>query len=154
MKNGNCNGQGRLHGRFKGCGFKMTLARQAVLDVLSDSKEHLSAEEIFILAKKKNPDIGLTTIYRTTEILSQQGFLYRFDFGDKRARFELADSSKGHHHHLVCTSCNRVIDYDDFIDEEVKLLKETEAKLSKKYNFKIENHVIQFYGKCEKCSKI
>jgi len=146
-----CKRQGALHGKFKGCGYRMTMARQAVLDVLSDSKDHLSAEEIFTLAKKKNTDIGLTTIYRTTELLSAQGLIHRFDFGDKRARFELADSSKGHHHHLVCTSCNKIIDYDDFIDEEVKLLKETEAKLGKKYAFKIEGHLIQFHGKCKEC---
>jgi len=151
--NSDCDGAGarRLHGRFKGCGYRMTLARQAVLDVLSDSKEHLSADEIYNLAKKKNPDIGLTTIYRTTDILSAQGLLHRFDFGDKRARFELSDSPKGHHHHLVCTKCNRIIDYDDFIDDEVKLLKQTESKLSKKYNFSIENHLIQFYGTCKDC---
>jgi len=148
-----CKRQGALHGKFKGCGYRMTMARQAVLDVLSDSKEHLSAEEIFSLAKKKNPDIGLTTIYRTTELLSAQGLIYRFDFGDKRARFELADSSKGHHHHLVCNSCNKIIDYDDFIDEEVKLLKETEEKLGKKYAFKIEGHLIQFHGKCKECAE-
>ncbi len=143
----------RLHGRFKNCGYRMTLARQSVLDVLADSKEHLSADEIYSLAKKKNPDIGLTTIYRTTEILSRQGFLHRFDFGDKRARFELAESGKGHHHHLVCTDCNKIIDYNDFIEDEIKLLKTMEEKLSKKYNFKIENHLIQFYGKCEECKK-
>ncbi|HNZ28818.1 MAG TPA: transcriptional repressor [Candidatus Goldiibacteriota bacterium] len=152
MNEKKCCSKGALHGRLKGCGYRMTLARQAVMDVLSDSKEHLSAEEIFNLARKKNPDIGLTTIYRTTEILSSQGFLHKFDFGDKRARFELADSSKGHHHHLVCTVCNKIIDYDDFIDEEVKLLNETQAKLGKKYNFKIENHLIQFYGKCAQCA--
>ncbi|HDT15736.1 MAG TPA: transcriptional repressor, partial [Firmicutes bacterium] len=67
------------------------------------------------------------------------------------ARYELAESSKGHHHHLVCTDCNRIIDYDDFIDDEVKLLEQTQKKLSKKYDFNIESHLIQFYGKCAEC---
>jgi Fur family ferric uptake transcriptional regulator len=79
--------------------------------------------------------------------------VYKLDFGDGRARYELAEGPKGahHHHHLVCTSCNKVIDYTDFIDEEVELLRETEKGLEAKYNFKITNHLIQFYGLCDKC---
>ena len=81
------------------------------------------------------------------------GEVHRLDSGDKRARFELAESGKGHHHHLVCTKCNRIIDYDDFIEDEVRLLKDTEKKLSKKYSFKIDGHLIQFFGICVKCAE-
>ncbi|MDP8212443.1 MAG: transcriptional repressor, partial [Candidatus Zapsychrus exili] len=79
----------------------------------------------------------------------------KFDFGDGRARYELSEGPKGarHHHHLVCTSCGRVVDYTDFIDEEVELLNQTEKGLSKKYDFKITNHLIQFYGLCSECKK-
>jgi Fur family ferric uptake transcriptional regulator len=99
------------------------------------------------------PNVGLTTIYRTLDVLSNLGMIYKFDFGDGRARYELAEGPKGahHHHHLVCTNCNRVVDYADFIDKEVELLKETEKGLQAKYNFKITSHVIQFYGLCEEC---
>ena len=77
----------------------------------------------------------------------------KFDFGDGRARYELAEGPKGerHHHHLVCTNCSRVIDYTDFIDEEKDLLDKAEKGLSKKHNFKINGHSIQFYGLCNKC---
>jgi len=102
----------------------------------------------------RHPHIGLTTVYRTLDVLSDIGLVYKFDFGDGRARYELAEGPKGinHHHHLVCTSCNRVVDYTDFIDEEVELLKETEKGLSKKYDFRITNHLIQFYGLCGSCA--
>ena len=81
------------------------------------------------------------------------GLVFKYDFGDGRARYELAEGPKGgrHHHHLVCTSCGRVVDYTDFIDEEIELLQKTEKGLSKKYNFKITDHLIQFYGLCDKC---
>jgi len=79
--------------------------------------------------------------------------VFKFDFGDKRARYELAEGPKGkrHHHHLVCIGCDTVIDYTDFIDEEIELLGQTEKGLSKKFNFKITNHLIQFYGLCKRC---
>ena len=141
----------KFHGKFRGCGYKMTAGREAVMDVLSQSREHLSVDEIYTKVRAINPDIGLTTVYRTLEILNTMAVVTKFDFGDKRARYELKESGKGHHHHLVCTGCGRIVDYDDFINEEIKLLKETEKKLSKKYNFRIDDHLIQFYGLCREC---
>jgi Fur family transcriptional regulator, ferric uptake regulator len=151
MEHRHCNGQEGWHGKFRGCGYRMTAGREAVIKVLQDTKEHLSADEIFIKAREINSDVGLTTIYRTLEKLSLMGEIHKLDSGDKRGRFELANNDKGHHHHLICAKCNRIIDYSDFIDDEVKLLKDTEKKLSKKYNFTINNHLIQFYGVCDKC---
>ena len=142
------------HGRFRGCGYRITVGRQAILDVLNRSDKHLSTEDIYIKVHSAYPAIGLTTVYRTLEILVNMGLVFKFDFGDGRARYELAEGSRAkHHHHLVCTNCNRVIDYADFIDDEVELLQKTEKGLSKKYNFKITSHLIQFYGLCDKCAK-
>jgi len=149
----NVTGPPWWHGKFKGCGYRLTVPRQAILDVLSKTSKHLSAEDIYLAVHKVYPAIGLTTVYRTLELLVQTGMVFKFDFGDGRARYELSErpGSAGHHHHLVCTGCRRIIDYSDFINEELELLKQTEKGLSKKYNFKITNHLIQFYGLCEKC---
>lgn len=141
-------------GRFRGGGYRITVPRRAILDILSKTNDHLSAEDIYIKVHRVYPGIGLTTVYRTLDILVDMELVSKFDFGDKRARFELSEGPKGerHHHHLVCTNCNRVIDYTDFIDEEKELLNNTEKGLSKKYNFKINSHSIQFYGLCDRCS--
>ena len=148
-------GPGWWHGRFRGSGYRLTVPRQAILDVLSESSEHLSAEDIYLAVHRVNPGIGLTTVYRTLELLVEMGLVFRFDFGDGRARYELAEGPGGkrHHHHLVCRGCGRVVDYTDFIDEETELLKRTEDGLSKKYEFTITGHLIQFYGLCKECSK-
>lgn len=140
-------------GRIRGCGYRLTIAREAILDILTQSNEHLSAEDVYSKVHKAYPNIGLTTVYRTLELLVQLGLVFKFDFGDGRARYELSEDHKGarHHHHLVCNSCGRVVDYTDFIDEEIELLNQTEKGLSQKYNFKITNHLIQFYGLCDKC---
>jgi Fur family ferric uptake transcriptional regulator len=145
----------QLRGNFKKNGYKVTLGREAILDVLDKADEHLSAEDIYLSVHATYPAIGLTTVYRTLELLDKMGLVYKFDFGDGRARYELAEGGRGenHHHHLVCTQCNRVIDYKDFMEVELKMLRETEKGLATKYHFKITNHMIQFYGICEKCSK-
>lgn len=138
--------------KFKGCGYRMTVPRKAIMDVLSNTDEHLSAEEIYMKAHNIYPNVGLTTVYRTLELLAQMGMLVKFDFGDGRARYELAEGQgKGHHHHLICTNCNRIIEYREFIDEEMEFLHRAEKGLSKKYNFQIKSHIIQFYGICDSC---
>lgn len=141
------------HGRLKGYGCRITVPRQEILKVLSGTGEHLSAEDIYLRVHKIYPAVGLTTVYRTLELLTEMGIVSRLEFGDGRARYELAEGPKGvrHHHHLVCVSCGRVIDYTDFINEEKDLINKTEKALSKKYNFKILSHQIQFYGLCNSC---
>ena len=143
------------HGKFKGCGYRITMGREAILDILSKSDKHLSAEDIYMKVHPRYPNIGLTTVYRTLDVLVNLGLVFKFDFGDKRARYELAEGPKGarHHHHLICSKCRRVVDYTDFIDDELELLNRTEKGLSRKYNFKITSHLIQFYGLCGSCAK-
>ena len=142
-------------GRLRNQGFRVTLPRQVILDTLFKAKGHLSAEDIYFRIHPLYQGIGLTTVYRTLELLTQMGLISRFDFGDRRARYEFIKTGResNHHHHLVCTNCGRVIDYTDFIDEEVELLNQTEKELSKKYHFEITNHLIQFYGLCDRCKK-
>jgi len=140
------------HGRFRGRGYRLTMPRKVILDVLSKTEKHLSAEDVYFKVHKIYPNVGLTTIYRTLEILVQMGLVFRFDFGDGRARYELLEGPKSeHHHHLICTACKRIIEYTDFINEEMEFLERAEKGLSKKYNFNIKNHIIQFYGLCDKC---
>jgi Fur family transcriptional regulator, ferric uptake regulator len=153
MPGNRCRGEGWWQGKFRGRGYRLTLGREAILNTLSSSQGHLSAEDIYMKIHSKYPSVGLTTVYRTLDVLSSLGMVYKFDFGDGRSRYELAEGPKGagHHHHLVCTECKKVINYTDFIDEEIELLNRTEKALGKKYKFKITNHLIQFYGLCEAC---
>ena len=125
-----------------------------MLDVLTHEEGHLSVEDIYLKVHRAYPSIGLASVYRTLEILVNVGQVYKFDFKDRKARYELAEGPGGkrHHHHLICTECNQVIDYKDFSPTELGLLKRVEEGLYKKYNFKITNHFIQFYGTCAKCN--
>ncbi len=143
------------HGKIRRFGYRLTFPRQKILEVLSRSSKHLSAEEIYHRTHRIYPGVGLTTIYRTLELLVNAGLVFKFDFGDGRSRYEL---SKGpgatiHHHHLICTNCQRVIDYTEIAKREKKMLHDIERELSKKYKFDIHSHQIHLYGLCDKCKK-
>lgn len=143
----------KLEGQLRQKGLRLTEPRKLILDVLNDAKDHLSAEELYMQVHKIYPNVGLTTVYRTLDLLERMGIIAKFQFGDGRNRYELIQSPQkpGHHHHLVCINCKRIIDYDDFVDEEIELLRKVEQTLTEKHGFQINSHVIQFYGRCKNC---
>jgi len=135
-------------------GYKLTPQRKAVVDILRKIPQHISVDEIYLKIKKRYPRIGLTTVYRTLEIMNKLGWVRKCDFGEGKARYELTDNfseNNKHHHHIVCIQCNKVIDYLDFVKEETKLMQDTEKKIAKKYDFIIKGHSIKFYGICKDC---
>jgi len=140
--------------RFKGHVSRWTVPREAILEFLSKSSKHISAKEIYASLCKSYPGMGLTTVYRTLELLARMGLITKLTLGDGQSRYELKSREKEeHHHHLICTRCGKIIDYSEFLDEELKLVRKTEERLAKKYGFKILDHNIEFLGICEKCNK-
>ncbi|MBP7495857.1 MAG: transcriptional repressor, partial [Spirochaetales bacterium] len=91
--------------------------------------------------------------YRTLKLFQRLGVVQKVASPDGQARYELkAEENKGHHH-LICLCCGKIIDYDDFAEEELDLVRKTEKALSKKHNFSIVDHHIEFLGLCEQCQK-
>lgn len=140
------------HVKLRTWGYRVTVPREAVIELLNWSKKHPSADDIYFTVHRTYPTIGLTTVYRTLELLEQMGIIRKLVFGDGRSRYEISDGPRWRYHqHLFCTKCGRVTDYMDFATEEDKLLKKIAAVLSKKYKFKIKAHQLHFYGVCKKC---
>lgn len=129
--------------------YKLTPQREATLLVLMEhEEEHLSAEDIYLLVKEKSPDIGLATVYRTLELMSELHVLHKINFGDGVARYEFKnENGEHHHHHLICLDCGKV----DEIHED--LLGEVERAVGEKYHFHIKDHRLIFHGTCEACTK-
>ncbi len=124
-------------------GYKATPQRLAILSVFSKNHRPFSAEEIYKKLKKTGTD--LVTIYRTLTSFEKGGVLKRVDLRKDSVQFELAH---GHHHHIVCTICGRVEDFDDCDLETV-----TKKIVSKSAHFKsIREHSLELFGVCRKCS--
>ncbi len=143
--------------RFGGWGCRFTQPRHFIINMLLKSNKHLAAEDIYIEVHKVYHNIGLTTVYRTLELLEKMGVIHRFDFGEGKSRYELSDAAGIenktvlHHHHLICTKCGKIINYTDFSEQEITLMKQIEQELSKKHDFRINTHQICFYGLCARC---
>ena len=142
----------RFRHRFKGKVSRWTMPREAILKLLSKSSKHMSAKEIYASLYEAYPGMGLTTVYRTLDLLARMGVVTKLTLGDGQSRYEFKSSEKSdHHHHLICTHCGKIIDYSEFLDEELRLVKKTEERLAKKYDFTINDHNIEFLGICSEC---
>jgi Fur family ferric uptake transcriptional regulator len=91
------------HTRFEGRGYRLTTPREATLHVLSNADKYLSSEDIYMTVHRKYPAIGLTTIYRTLDLLVRMGVVFKFGFGDGRAHYELTEhfSNKKHNFQIA-----------------------------------------------------
>jgi Fur family ferric uptake transcriptional regulator len=145
-------GPHRFRRRYRDHFARWTAPRGAIMDLLQRTSKHMSAKEIYASLYRIYPGIGLTTIYRTLDLLVRKGLINKFTFGDGQSRYEFkSEDKKDHHHHVICSKCGKIIDYSDFLKDELELVKQTEKQLSMKYNFKVLGHNIEFYGLCEKC---
>ena len=139
----------RIINKLKKSGYKLTPQRQAIVDtILNSVGMHLTVEEIFDIVKKKRPEIGLATVYRTVVLMHEENLITRLDLKDGTARYELTREDEHHtHHHLVCIQCSQVLEFmDDLLDP-------IEEEIGKKYNFKVLDHSLKFYGICNECAK-
>ncbi|HWR09407.1 Fur family transcriptional regulator [Sporomusa sp.] len=136
-----------LRQKFREREYKLTPQRQIILQVFVDNRDkHLSAEDVHNIVRQQSNDIGLATVYRTLELLSELDILQKMDFGDGRSRYEINETSTPHHHHhLICLSCAKVIEF------EGDLLEDLETVIARNSNFTIVDHQVKFYGYCQEC---
>lgn len=122
--------------------FGITKQRQAVLQVIRDSEEHLTANEVFDHARRLLPGISFATVYNSLRFLKQEGLIGEVRFGTDATRF---DRKLHRHDHAICNACGKLIDLELPIPDE--LLKKGE-RLSK---FKADSIEVVLRGICPDC---
>jgi Fur family ferric uptake transcriptional regulator len=129
---------------LSGQGLKSTRQRDVVLNAFVSAGRHLSAEELYLLVKKSNPGIGYATVYRTLKLLAEAGLADERRFEDGFTRYEY-NASDGHHDHLICTRCGRIIEFEN---ERIEQLQQDVAR---KNRFQVKSHKLELYGLCVAC---
>jgi Fur family peroxide stress response transcriptional regulator len=125
-------------------GLALTPQRLAVYRALAASPAHPGAEEIFRAVKPEVPSLSLGTVYRTLELFERHGLAARIHAGGDTARF---DANLGDHHHLVCTRCRAVADYEDTGLSRLPLREEAPL------GFRLVARRVQLLGLCPACQE-
>jgi Fur family transcriptional regulator, ferric uptake regulator len=129
--------------RLQENGYRLTAPRQAVVEIIACSHKVLSPLEVFELARKRYPKLGLVTVYRTFDKLEELGLIQRVHRPNGCQTFTTAFS--GHQHLLICNSCGRTEFFEgDNIDQLVD-------RVGSSSGFQVQEHWLQLFGLCAEC---
>jgi Fur family ferric uptake transcriptional regulator len=128
---------------LKDSGLRMTPQRQLILDAIAATHGHISADEVHQQVIRQFPDVNVTTVYRTLEVLEALGLMRHTHFHDGVAQYQRTDEAP--HHHLVCLMCHT----DTELDLEV--LEPLARELSARYGFKSDLTHTAIVGICRAC---
>lgn len=119
----------------------MTKLNQLILDLIRNSEGHLTAEQVFLLAKKKKINVSLASIYRILGKLADEGLINRFSVASKPDVF---DKTIDQHAHLICRKCGKVEDV---------YIKDLKKILCKQIGTDIDSYELNVNCICENCRK-
>jgi Fur family peroxide stress response transcriptional regulator len=123
-------------------GRALTPQRRAVLQVVAESDEHLTANEIFAAARRRLPSISFATVYNSLKYLKDEGLLREINFGKGSSRY---DRETARHDHAICSCCGKLVDFD--LPETPQLVRAA----ARRSHFKPESIHLTLVGVCPDC---
>ena len=126
-------------------GLRLTRQRRAVLDAVAEASSSVSPVQVFDAARERCPELGLTTVYRTLELLSEIGALRRVHGPDHCEAFVPAGAAHGHT--VVCSRCGQVM---EFTECDIQAVVDAAARQT---GFRITEHFLQLSGECPACGE-
>lgn len=121
-------------------GMKMTEQRRVIARVLSEARDHPDVEEVYRRASEIDNRISIATVYRTLRLFDIANIIDRLNFGDGRARYELADDEGGHHHHLIDMRTGNVVEFEN---EELETIK---RRIARELGYEMVGDRLEIYG--------
>jgi len=119
-----------------------TLQRDAIRKALMNAGRPLSINEVFELAREDVAGLGIATVYRNLKALQTEGWIVQVDLPGQPPRWEAA--RKNHHHHFLCSTCDRLLEIQDCPEGLMDLLPE---------GYTLDEHDLLLRGRCDSCVK-
>jgi len=138
--------RGIFDDHIRGSGLRRTGQRDLILEIFLSTEEHLTSEDLHSLVHKKDPTVGLTTVYRTLKLLTEAGLAREVRFGDNRTYYEHHYNHE-HHDHMICTDCGKVIEFFSPAIEELQ------DQMADSFGFKPTHHSLRLWGVCSDCQR-
>lgn len=123
---------------------RMTPQRHAILEYLFNAYAHPTADEIYKALEGKFPNMSVATVYNNLRVFKDVGLVRELTYGDSSSRF---DSVTTDHYHVICESCEKIVDFHYPGLDEVETLAEHVT------GFKVKSHRMEIYGVCPECAK-
>jgi Fur family transcriptional regulator, ferric uptake regulator len=124
-------------------GYRITPQREMIVEAIAHGGHHINAEEVFARIQERTHSVNIATVYRTLELLVEEGLASRVDLGEGRVIY--ATYQHGPHIHLVCKQCGQVLDANQ------DMLSVFNYQLQSEYQFAADLQHISMLGLCKNC---
>ncbi len=126
-------------------GQRIPTQRRLLLDLLRHTEGHLDADELYRLAKDREPRISLSTVYRSLRLFKELGLVEERRFAEEHHHYEAKGDVE--HHHLICLGCGKVIEFEHPLTAKIK------DDVSSQSGFDIVGAEFYIEGYCESCRR-
>jgi Fur family ferric uptake transcriptional regulator len=129
-----------------GQGLRMTRERLTILAAVLETRDHFDVEDLYSSLRARDRRVSRATVYRTLHLLVESGLVDRARFGTDSFSYEQI-GGRGHHDHMVCNVCGRVI---EFVSNEIESLQKAACAAQ---DFVPETHRLTIFGRCGPCAR-
>jgi Fe2+ or Zn2+ uptake regulation protein len=124
-------------------GRRITGKRALLLEIIERQEGHLDAQELYELARQRDPRLSLSTVYRTLNLLRDLGLVDELHLGEEHHHYEIRRRTA--HHHLICLGCGDVVEFSS------PLVAQLRDAVGRAHDFQIEEAQIDMMGYCPRC---
>ena len=123
---------------------RITSQRVAMLEYLTQTSEHPTAEEIFQVVNKEFPQVSVATVYNNLHLFLNLVLVKEITSTDNASRFDIIMQK---HYHIICEGCQKIVDF------HYELPRHVQQQAIQDSGFDIYDHQLEFYGLCQECRK-
>ena len=125
-------------------GLRLTAERRHLVQIILGMKGHFSPDEVLAQVKARRIGASRATIYRLLPVLVGADLIQQSLLSEGQTRFEVT-WQKAHHDHLICSKCNKVI---EFQHNTIEIL---QREIANRFGFILDHHVMELVGRCKDC---
>jgi Fur family ferric uptake transcriptional regulator len=127
-------------------GFRSTDARRKILDTVFGGTGHFTADELLDVLRGRGERVSRASVDRTLALLVEGGFVETREFQRGQTMYE-AVLGRHHHDHLICTSCGKIVEFEN---DAIESLQE---RVASEHGFRLEHHSLRLFGRCASCAR-
>jgi Fur family ferric uptake transcriptional regulator len=135
----------REHKALRSAGFRLTSQRALILEIINQGSGHLDADEVYRLARERQPSISLSTVYRNLQALKKLGLVKELHFDESHHHYEAKPAAE--HHHLVCLGCGKIVEFGCQLSSQLR------QEIAREKGFEVTSVEVHMTGYCPECRR-
>ena len=122
---------------------RITEQRRLIIDIVFDTEEHFTAEQLLDWARERDNSVSRATVYRTLPLLTESNLVHEMDFGKPYKFYDPNYSDNPNHNHLICEDCEKIVEFDSERIEKI------ENEIGDKLGFTVKSQNLQLTASCD-----